>query len=158
MHSFLIWNHNKYYLWNDQVYILKTVIFLLNTYCGCEASRGAVAQRVTVKPTGYRFDPYSRRWNIYLKLYFHFFALVPRLSAVLSSATQHAMPPEFSRKWGTKCLKTKFPLPTLQCEADFFIVIYCGCNYMFVIEHEYFLYCWYFILKSISHIMHIDVV
>ena len=31
-------------------------------------------------------------------------------SAALSPATQHAMPPEFSRKWGTECLDTKFPL------------------------------------------------
>ena len=36
-----------------------------------------------------------------------------RLSAALSSATQHAMPPEFGRKWGTECLNTRFPLPTL---------------------------------------------
>ena len=38
-----------------------------------------------------------------------------RLSAALSSATQHAMPPEFGRKWGTECLNTSFPLPTLLC-------------------------------------------
>ena len=47
--------------------------------------------------------------------YFHSFALVLRLSAALSSATQHAMPPEFGRKWGTECLNTSFPLPTLLC-------------------------------------------
>ena len=41
-----------------------------------EASRGAGAQSVTVKPTGCGFDPHSRRWNIYLNLYFHFFALI----------------------------------------------------------------------------------
>ena len=35
-----------------------------------------------------------------------------RQSAALSSATQHAMPPEYGRKWGT-CLNTRFPLPTL---------------------------------------------
>ena len=80
-----------------------------------EASRGAAAQRVTVKPTGCGFDPHSRRWNIYLNLYLHFFALVSRQSAVLSSATQHTMPPEFGRKWGTECLNTRFPLPTLLC-------------------------------------------
>ena len=67
-----------------------------------EASRGAAARSVTVKPTGCGFDPHSKRWNIYLNLYFHFFTLVSRLSAVLSSATQHAMPPEFGRKWGTE--------------------------------------------------------
>ena len=38
------------------------------------SSRGAAAQSVAVKPTGWRFDPHSRRWN----LYFHFFALVSR--------------------------------------------------------------------------------
>ena len=34
-------------------------------------------------------------------------------SAALSSATQHAMPPEIGKKWGTECLNTRFPLPTL---------------------------------------------
>ena len=34
-------------------------------------------------------------------------------SAALSSATLHAMPPEIGGKWGTECLKTRFPLPTL---------------------------------------------
>ena len=46
---------------------------------------------------------------------FHFFALVSRLSAALCSVAQHAMPPEFGRKWGTECLNTRFPLPTLLC-------------------------------------------
>ena len=50
-----------------------------------------------------------------LKFYFHFFALVSRLSAALSSASQYAMPPEFGRKWGTHCLNTRFSLPTLLC-------------------------------------------
>ena len=44
-----------------------------------------------------------------------YFALVSRLRAALSSAPQHAMPPEFGRKWGTECLNTRFPLPTLLC-------------------------------------------
>ena len=44
--------------------------------------------------------------------YFHFFALVSRQSAALSSATQHTMPPELGGKWGTECLNTRFPLPT----------------------------------------------
>ena len=79
------------------------------------ASRGAGAQSVTVKTTGCGFDPHTRRWNIYLNLYFHFFALVSRTSAALSSATQHAVRPEFGRKWGTECLNTRFPLPTLLC-------------------------------------------
>ena len=80
-----------------------------------EASRGAAARGVTVKPTGCGFDPHSRRWNIYLNLYFHFFALVSRQSAALRSATQHAKPPEFGRKLETECLNTRFPLPTLLC-------------------------------------------
>ena len=53
------------------------------------------------------------------------------LSATLSSATQHAMSPEFGRKWGKECLNTRFPLPTLQCEGysvkliwfDFFVCL-----------------------------------
>ena len=35
--------------------------------------------------------------------------------AALSSATQHAMLPEYDRKWGMECLNTRFPLPTLLC-------------------------------------------
>ena len=81
----------------------------------CEASRGTAAQSVTVKATGCGFNSHSGRWNIYLNLYFHFFALVSRLSAALRSATQHAIPPEFGRKWGTECFNTRFPLPTLLC-------------------------------------------
>ena len=88
-----------------------------------EASRGAAAQSVTVKPTGCGFDPLSRRWNIYLNLYLHFFALVSRQSAALSSATQHAMSPEFYRKCDRdsdrECLNTILPLPTLlYCVRD----------------------------------------
>ena len=77
-----------------------------------EASRGAAARSVTIKSTGCGFGPHSRRWNIYLNLYFHFFALMSRLSAALSSATQHALPPEVGRKRGTECLNTR---PTLLC-------------------------------------------
>ena len=88
---------------------------IFNHYLKIEASRGAGAQSVTVKQTRCGFDPHSRRWNIYLNLYFHFFALVSRSSAALSSATQHAMPPEFGRKLGTECLNTRFPLPNLLC-------------------------------------------
>ena len=70
-------------------------------------SRGAAAQSVTVKPTGCGFDLHSRRWNIYLNLYFHFFALVSRQSATLSSAEKN------SAESGTECFSTRFPLPTL---------------------------------------------
>ena len=57
-----------------------------------EASRNAEAQSVTIKSTGCGFDPHSRKRNIYLHLYFHFYALVQRQRAALSSATQHTMP------------------------------------------------------------------
>ena len=53
--------------------------------------------------------------DIYLNLYFHFFALLSGQSAALSSATQHAMPPELDGKWKTECLSTRFPLLTLLC-------------------------------------------
>ena len=85
-----------------------------------------MAQRheVWLKSTGCEFDLHSRRRNIYLNLYFHFFILVSRLSAALSSATKHAMPPEFGRKWGTECLNTRFPLPTLLCAGCSVKLIY----------------------------------
>ena len=70
---------------------------------------------MTVKPTGCGFDPHSRRWNIYLNLYYHFFVMVSRQSAALSSATQHAMPSDSGRKWGTECLNIMLPPPTLLC-------------------------------------------
>ena len=54
---------------------------------------------------------------MYLNLYFHFFALVSGQSTALSSATQHAKSPEFSGKWGTERLNTKFHLATL-CVQD----------------------------------------
>ena len=46
-----------------------------------EVSRCAGAQSVTVYATDCGFDPHSRELNIYLILYFHFFALVSRQSA-----------------------------------------------------------------------------
>ena len=89
-----------------------------------EASRGAAAQSATVKPTGFGFDLHSRRWNIYLNLYFHLLALVSRQSAALNSVTQHAMPPEFGRKWETECLITRFPLLTLLFAGYFLINLF----------------------------------
>ena len=80
---------------------------------------------MTVKPIGCRFDPHSRRWNIYLNLYFHFFALVSRQNAAFCSATQHPMPPESGRKWGTECLNTRFPLPAVcGIQRDLFICLF----------------------------------
>ena len=72
-----------------------------------------MAQSVTVKATGYGFDPHSRNLNIYLSLHFRFFALVSRQSAALNFATQHAMAPGLGGKWGTECLNTRFSLSTL---------------------------------------------
>ena len=34
---------------------------------------------------------------------------------MMSSTTQHTMPPEFDGRWGTMCLNTEFPLPTMLC-------------------------------------------
>ena len=34
-------------------------------------------------------------------------------SAALSSATQHAIPPEFGGNWEAECFNTRFPLSTL---------------------------------------------
>ena len=95
--------------------ILIHIFILLFILLRPVQASGAAARSVTAKPTGCGFNSHSRRWNIYLNLYFHVFALVSRLSAMLSSATQHAMPPEFGRKWGTECLNRRFPLPTLLC-------------------------------------------
>ena len=49
--------------------------------------------------------------NIY---YFHFFALAPRQSAALSSATQQAMPPEFGGKRRADWINTKLSLPSVK--------------------------------------------
>ena len=96
---------------------IKSRLLLLKLYnrkiSKHEANRGARTQSVTVKSTGCGFDSHSRKWNIYLHFYFHFFALVSRESAALSSATQWATPPELGGKWGTESLNTRFPLPTL---------------------------------------------
>ena len=100
------------------IFLVSYSVFYISYLRKVHASRGAAVRSVTVIPTGFGFDPHSRRWNIYLNLYFHFFALVSMLSAALSSATHHAMPPEFGRKWGTECLNTRFPLPTLLCAGN----------------------------------------
>ena len=63
-----------------------------------EAGRGAGAQNVTVKSTGCWFDPHSRKWNMYLHLYFHSFDLVSRQNTAFSSAIQQAMPAELGGK------------------------------------------------------------
>ena len=60
-----------------------------------------IKKKLALNATGCRYDSHSRKCNIYLNLYFHFFALVSRQSAALSSATQHAMRPKFDGNWET---------------------------------------------------------
>ena len=91
---------NGLQLWGIKFYELHWTVNLLNLYY-VEVSRCAAGRSLTVKSTGCGFYPHSRRLNV-------FFALVSRLSAAFSSATQHAMPPVFDRKWGTECLNTSF--------------------------------------------------
>ena len=50
---------------------------------------------------------------IYFEISNSFDSLVLRQSAAGSSVTLNAMPP--GGKWGTECLNTRFPLPTLLC-------------------------------------------
>ena len=50
--------------------------------------------------------------------------MVSRQSAALSSATYHAMPPEFGGKWGTECLNTTVLLPILLCAGFSVMLIY----------------------------------
>ena len=61
---------------------------------------------MTVELTGFGFDPHSRRLNIYLNLYFHFFAPLSRHSAVLSNTD------------------TRFPTPTQLC-AGYSVKLIC---------------------------------
>ena len=70
---------------------------------------------MTVNGTGYGFDAYSMKLNIYLNSYFHFFVLVSRQIAALSSAIQQAMSPEFGGIWEIEYLNTRSPLPILLC-------------------------------------------
>ena len=100
--------------WYDIIYLYKLIINIMSYKCcwllliiSFEAGRGAGAQSVTVKSTGCGFYPHSRKWNIYLHLYFHFFALVSSQSAG----------PVLGGKWGTECLNTRFPLPTMLWDA-----------------------------------------
>ena len=61
------------------------------------------------KYDGCGFASHSKILNI---RYFHFLALVARQNVALSSATQHAMPPEFGGKWETDCFNTCFNMCT----------------------------------------------
>ena len=58
----------------------------------------------------------TQRDEIFVYIYFPISSLWCRgESAALSFATQHEMPSENGGKWGTECLNTRFPLPTLLC-------------------------------------------
>ena len=62
-----------------------------------------------------------------------------RQSAALSSEIQHAMPPEFGRKWGTEYLNTGFRMPIVLCagysvKLFFFIIEYV--NYRTVTKND----------------------
>ena len=77
-------------------------IYLSIYYSRIEASRGAGAQSVTVKSTG--FDPHTRKGNIFFHLYFHFCVKAKR-GVEFRHSTR-------------KCLNTRFPLPTLLCAGN----------------------------------------
>ena len=77
-------------------------IELMTNIC-LEASRGAITQSVTVT----RLIVDWRNCNIYLNIYFHFWALV---EAALCSAAQYVMPLELSEKRGTEYLNAGFPI------------------------------------------------
>ena len=59
-------------------YLSFIFIIILNSSIINEASCGAGAQSVNANATGCGFDAHSRKLNIYLNLYFIFFALVLR--------------------------------------------------------------------------------
>ena len=78
-----------------------------------EANRGAGAQSLPVNRLVVGSIP-TRGEEIFIYVYIFISSLWCRGgSAALSSATQHAMPPEIGRKWGTECLNTRFPYPAV---------------------------------------------
>ena len=98
--------------------------YIIQTLLG-EASCGAGAQSVTVKPTGCGFDPHSRTISgIYLNLYFNFFAMVSRQKRGIEfcHSTRNSNSAESGERL-KKCLNTRLPLPTAVCgiqrEADY---------------------------------------
>ena len=111
-----------------KIYIFEALLYNILYNKVNNASRGAAARSVTVKPAGCGFDPHSRKLDIYLYLYFHFFALASGQSAALNSANQHAMPPELGTKWGTEYLDTRpstYPAVCgIQRKADIFMCFY----------------------------------
>ena len=79
-----------------------------------------MSRPVTVKPTGYGFDSQWRRENIYLNLFFTGFEA--KRGGEFCHSTHNAS--RIGRKWGTVCLNTRFPLPTLLCAGYSMKVIY----------------------------------
>ena len=77
-----------------------------NIRCLCDGRGGVAVASVATAVDQFLFG----KLNVQ---YFNFFNLVTRQSTALSTATQYVMPPEFGTKWGTECLDTRFPLPTL---------------------------------------------
>ena len=55
----------------------------------------------------------TRGDEIFIYIYIFISPLWCQESAALTSANQNAMPPQIGGKWGTECLNTRFPLPTL---------------------------------------------
>ena len=120
----------------NQTFIVAILSFLSCYYYILVYFEAVVAQghENVTSLTGCGFDPHSRKWNIYINLYFYLFALVSRQRAELSSDAQHATLPNFGEKWGVECLNTRFPLPTLLCEEYivkliFFILVYLICKW-----------------------------
>ena len=109
----------KYQLFKKKWMFVFSYLYFLMIFLPDEASCGARAQSVSVRTSGCGFDPHSRKLNIDLNLYFYFFVLVSRRSAALSSATWHAMLPEFDGKWGgVLTLGSSTSVSGIQSEAD----------------------------------------
>ena len=93
-------------------YFVLLFLNIISYFFYFEASRGAVAQSVTVKPTGCGFDPHSRRWNIYLNL-FPFLRSDVKANRGVESCHSTRNASRIRQKVETECLNTRFPLPTL---------------------------------------------
>ena len=91
---------------SQQIYIFKrNVAKFLYFIIVIDGSHGTGAQSVIVSASGCGFDPLSRRWNIYLNLYFHFFSI------------QHAVLPE-SAEGGERSVLTLGSLCLPCCVRD----------------------------------------
>ena len=73
---------------------------------------------VPVNAIDYKIDFHLMKLNIY---YFNFAALINRQSVALSSATSHAMPPEFIGKRGTEVYSSQWERSGLTLVASFLI-------------------------------------